>query len=101
MFGKLCDPLSEFAKAADTVVDAKGFKVVVAGDEHTRRVGVGDLDVEPLLAPGLVERLLDERGLADASTPRHLHEEPAPALEDCAQVCKFALSTVEAPGLHG
>ena len=48
------------AKAADTVLDAKGLEVVVAGDEHARRVGIRDLDIEPLLAPGLVERLLDE-----------------------------------------
>lgn len=32
LFGKLCDQLGKLAKAADTVVDASGLEVIVAGD---------------------------------------------------------------------
>ena len=60
------------------------------------RPGVGDLNVEhpPLRA---LERVLNERGLADASPPAELDEEPAISPDDRAELVELETPSVEAP----
>jgi hypothetical protein len=77
-------------------IDLERFERIDDRGEHACRTRVGDLDVEDLAAGG-GERLLDERGLADAAPAGHLDEEPAPSCEDLGELAQLGLSAVEAP----
>jgi hypothetical protein len=69
--------------------------------EYAGRLGVRHLHVEyRLLVFQLLNRVLNERRLTDASATSHLGKEPALAVEHSLKICELFPSTVELSVRH-
>jgi hypothetical protein len=69
----------------------------VNGREHAGGPRVWDLDVEHRAVRRGQQRLLHQRGLADAPSAGDADEKPAPAAQDAAEPMHLLASAVESP----
>ncbi len=104
----LCHRLQQLCKLQQVVgarISVRRHMECLQGVVHRREdtgwLGVWYLHIEDrLLAADFLHRLLNERRLADATTPRDLGKEPAFAGEHPLEIRKLLFATVELPVSH-